>query len=306
MQCWPWRAACKSTAPVSRGYTRTAAQWYSPVVPGGNRGEDISILILFFFLLESWLMRLAGKVAVVTGGATGIGRSVCRIFAREGANVVVNYHSSADAATNVVGEIEMTGGHATAIQANVTSESEVKALFQATLDRWGKLDILVNNAGWSKLTPHHQLDDLTDEIWDRTLNTNLRGTFYCMRAAAPLLKQQPGSCIINIASIAPFTGEGSTIVYAASKAGVISMTKSFARVLAPGVRVNAIAPGLIETRFAGWTTEHFARAASVSPLKRIATADEVGELALFLAADATSITGETIVVDTGMTSLRRS
>ena len=250
-------------------------------------------------------MRLQGRVAVVTGGATGIGRSVCEIFAREGARVIVNYNSSADSADKVVEGIAKRGGEAIAFQASVTKEPEVKTLLDAAIERYGKLDILVNNAGWSKLTPHHQLDDLTEEIWDRTLNTNLRGTFYCMRAAAPLLKQQPGSSIVNIASIAPFTGEGSTIVYAASKAGVISMTKSFARVLAPDVRVNAVAPGLIETRFAGWTTEHFARAAAMSPLKRIVTTDEVGELALFLAAEATGITGETFVIDGGVTSLRR-
>ena len=127
-----------------------------------------------------------------------------------------------------------------------------------------------------------------------------------MRAAAPFLKAQAGSSIINVASIAPFTGEGSTIVYAASKAGVISMTKSFARVLAPEVRVNAIAPGIIETRFAGWPAEHFVHGAANSPLKRNATTDEVGKLALFLAADATGITGETIVIDSGMTALRRA
>jgi 3-oxoacyl-[acyl-carrier protein] reductase len=250
-------------------------------------------------------MRLQNKVAVVTGGATGIGRSVCEIFAREGARVVVNYNSSADSANEVVAGIKARGGDAIAFQASVTSEPEVKKLLNGAVEHWGKLDVLVNNAGWSKLTPHHQLDDLTEEIWDRTLNTNLRGTFYCMRAAAPLLKQQPGSSIVNVASIAPFTGEGSTIVYAASKAGVISMTKSFARVLAPDVRVNAVAPGLIETRFAGWKTEHFERAASMSPLKRIVTTEEVGELALFLAADATGMTGETVVIDGGVTSLRR-
>ena len=251
-------------------------------------------------------MRLKDKVAVVTGGATGIGKSVCEIFAREGARVVVNYNSSADAANEIVAGIVAKGGEAIAVQASVASEEQVKALFAAAVQRWGKLDILVNNAGWSKRTPHHLLDDLTEEIWDRTLNTNLRGTFYCMRAAAELLRRQPGASIVNIASIAPYTGEGSTIVYAASKAGVISMTKSFARVLAPGVRVNAIAPGIIETAFAGWPPEHFVRGAEVSPLKRNATADEVGELALFLAADATGITGETIRIDSGMTALRRA
>lgn len=205
----------------------------------------------------------------------------------------------------MVAGIVAQGGEAIAVQADVANESQVKALLATTVSRWGKLDILVNNAGWSKRTPHHLLDDLTEEIWDRTLNTNLRGTFYCMRAAAELLKRQPGASIINIASIAPYTGEGSTIVYAASKAGVISMTKSFARVLAPDVRVNAIAPGIIETRFAGWPAEHFVKGAEASPLKRNATTDEVGELALFLAAEASGITGETITIDSGMTSLRR-
>ncbi len=251
-------------------------------------------------------MRLKNKVAVVTGGGTGIGRGISEVFAREGARVVVNYNVSAADANETVEAIHQAGGEAFACQANIAVEDEVKRLLNAAVERWGKLDVLVNNAGWSKRTPHHLLDELTEEIWDRTLNTNLRGTFYCMRAAAPLLKQNPGASIINIASIAPYTGEGSTIVYAASKAGVISMTKSFARVLAPDVRVNAIAPGIIETRFAGWPAEHYVRGAELSPLKRNATADECGELALFLAAEATGITGETFTIDAGMTALRRT
>ena len=250
-------------------------------------------------------MRLQGRVAVVTGGATGIGRSVCEIFAREGAKVVVNFNSSANDARDVVDGITAKGGEAFSFQASVADEAQVKGLMSAAVDKWGGIDVLVNNAGWSKRTPHHLLDDLTEEIWERTLNTNLRGTFYCMRAAAEILRKSPGASIINVASIAPYTGEGSTIVYAASKAGVISMTKSFARVLAPDVRVNAIAPGIIETRFAGWPPEHFVKGAEMSPLKRNATADECGELVLFLAADATAMTGETIRIDSGMTSLRR-
>lgn len=251
-------------------------------------------------------MRLAGKVAIVTGGGTGIGRGISEVFAREGAKVVVNYNSSVTDAEETVTAIRGAGGEAVSMQTNVAVEAEVKRMFASTIERWGRLDVLVNNAGWSKRTPHHLLDDLTEEIWDRTLNTNLRGTFYCMRAAAPLLRANPGSSIINIASIAPYTGEGSTIVYAASKAGVISMTKSFARVLAPDVRVNAIAPGIVETRFAGWPAEHYVQGAKLSPLKRNATATECGELALFLAADATAITGETFTIDAGMTALRRS
>ena len=251
-------------------------------------------------------MKLQGKVAVVTGGGTGIGRAVCERFAREGARVVVNYHASREAAGEVVAGILGNGGEAVAVQADVAVDAEMRALMRGAEERWGRLDVLVNNAGWSKRTPHHLLEDLTDEIWDRTLNTNLRGTFYAIRAAAPLLGRQPGSSIVNLASIAPYTGEGSTIVYAASKAGVLSMTKSLARVLAPEVRVNAVAPGLVHTRFAGWPPETFVDGAAQAPLKRISTPEEVAAAVLFLAADATAMTGETIRVDCGVISLRRA
>ena len=165
-------------------------------------------------------LRLKDKVAVVTGGATGIGRSICEVFAREGARVVLNYNSSADAANEVVTGIAAKGGEAYAYQASVSAEDQVKALLQAAVERWGGVDILINNAGWSKRTPHHLLDELTEEIWDRTLNTNLRGTFYCTRAAAPLLKQRPGASVINVASIAPYTGQGSTTFTRRRKPGL--------------------------------------------------------------------------------------
>ena len=251
-------------------------------------------------------MKLGGKVAVVTGGGTGMGRAICEGFAREGARVVVNYNESAAAAGEVAEGIRAKGGEAVAVRASVAVDEEVRRMMRDTEERWGRLDILVNNAGWSKRTPHHLLEDLTEEIWDRTMNTNLRGAFYCMRAAAPLLRKQAGASIVNVASIAPYTGDGSTIVYAASKAGLISMTKSFARVLAPEVRVNAIAPGLVHTRFAGWPPETFVNGAAQAPLGRIATVEEVAAAALFLAADATAMTGETIKVDCGVIALRRA
>lgn len=250
-------------------------------------------------------MKLQGKVVIVTGGGTGIGRGISERFGREGASVAVGYSQSQEAAEETVAAIRAAGGEAIAIQANVAIDAEVKRMVREVADRYGKLDVLVNNAGWSKRTPHHLLDDLTDEIWNRTLDTNLRGAFYCMRAAAPLLKANPGSSIVNIASVAPYTGEGSTIVYGASKAGLIAMTKSFARILAPEVRVNAIAPGYVHTGFAGWPPETFVNAVKVSPLKRIATPEEVGACALFLAAEATATTGECIKVDVGITALRR-
>ena len=251
-------------------------------------------------------MKLRNKIAVVTGGATGIGRAVCERFAAEGARVVVNFAHSGDAARQVVAEITERGGEAVAVQADVAIDDQVRSLMRQTEERYGGLDYLVNNAGWSKRTPHHLLDELTDEIWDRTLNTNLRGPFYCMRAAAPLLRRNPGASIVNVASVAPYTGDGSTIVYAASKAGLLSMTKSFARVMAPEVRVNAVAPGLVHTRFAGWPEETFEIGAGQAPLRRISTAEEVAAAVLFLAADATSMTGETVRVDAGVIALRRA
>jgi 3-oxoacyl-[acyl-carrier protein] reductase len=250
-------------------------------------------------------MKLAGRVAIITGGGTGIGRATSELFAQEGARVVVNYHQPREAAERTAAGIVAKGGEAIAWKADVTVDAEVRAMMAQVESRWGRLDILVNNAGWTKYTPHHLLDDLTDEIWERTLNVNLHGTFYCSRAAAPLLRKSPGASIVNIASVAPDTGDGSSIVYAASKAGVISMTKSFARVLAPEVRVNAISPGLVDTGFVAWPPETLVAGKEANPLKKITEREEVAAAALFLAADATSTTGEVIRVDCGIVALRR-
>ena len=251
-------------------------------------------------------MKMKDKVVIVTGGGTGIGRGISEMFAQEGAKVVVNYASSRAESEDTVASIEQNGGIAIAFQTNVTIDAEVKSMFAAIEEKWGRIDVLVNNAGWSKRIPHAQLDDLTEEVWDRTLNTNLRGAFYCSRAAGPYLKKQKGSSIINVASIAPYSGQGSSIVYAASKAGVISMTKSFARVYAPEIRVNAIAPGFVRTRFAGWPKEVFDEAEKTTPLRRIASPEELGKAAVFLAADATATTGETLNVDVGQTAIGRT
>ncbi len=250
-------------------------------------------------------MRMKDRVVIITGGGTGIGRGISEKFAEAGAKVYIVYASSKDAAEETAAGINGSGGSAIAYQTDVTDEDAVKRMFGDISGRDGRIDVLVNNAGWSKRIPHNQLDDLTDDVWDRTLNTNLRGAFYCMRAAAPYLRKNPGSSIINIASIAPYSGQGSSIVYAASKAGLISMTKSLARVLAPEVRVNAIAPGFVRTRFDGWPKETFDEAEKRSALGRISSAEEIGAAAVFLALDGTAITGETINVDTGQTAIGR-
>lgn len=247
--------------------------------------------------------KLKDRVALVTGAGTGMGRAIAERFAAEGAKVVVNYARSRDAANEVVSRIQDGGGTAMAIGADVAKDAEVRAMVDKLRNDYGRLDVLVNNAGWSTRIPHHQLEDLTDEIWDRTLNTNLRGAFYCARAAAPLLREQPGASIINVASVAGFGGMGSSIVYAASKGGMLTMTKSLARALAPQIRVNAIAPGFVRTRFAGWPDSAFDAGEQITPLKKLPTVEDVAAIALFLASDATAITGETITLDGGLNSL---
>jgi len=248
-------------------------------------------------------MNLKDRVAIVTGGGTGIGRAVAEHFGKAGARVVVNYRESREAAEEVAGAIQAAGGTAVAIAADVSKQSGAKELMEETVRQFGRIDCLVNNAGWSTRIPHHQLDDLTDEIWERTMNTNLRGAFYCVRAAVPHLKKQPGASIVNVASVAALMGQGSSLAYAASKGGMVTMTKSLARALAPGIRVNAVLPGFVRTRFAGWTEEAFAAAEKITPLKHLATGADVAEAVIFFAAHAESTTGETIVVDGGSSTL---
>jgi len=247
-------------------------------------------------------MTLHGKTALVTGAATGIGRAIAERFAREGARVAVNFRSSRESAEQLVAQIRAAGGTATAIAADVSVESEVRGMIDQVAREFGRLDVLVNNAGWSTRVPHHNLDELTDEIWDKTFDINLRGVFYCVRAAVPLLRKQPGASIVNVASVAGSTGVGSSMAYAAAKSGVLTMTKSLARALAPEIRVNAISPGLIRTHFAGRpdSDSAFTAEETITPLKRLATVEECAETALFLASAATAITGQTILVDSGL------
>jgi 3-oxoacyl-[acyl-carrier protein] reductase len=248
-------------------------------------------------------LRLKDKVALITGGGTGMGRATAIRFAREGAKVAVNYSRSQAEAEEVVAIIRGEGGKAIAIQASVAKEPEVIAMMTRVESEFGRLDALINNAGWTHRVPHEKLNDLTDEIWNQTLDVNLRGVFYCTRAAVPLLRKQEGASVVNNSSIAAMTGAGSSMVYAAAKAAVTTMTMSLARALAPEIRVNAIAPGFVRTQFANWPVEMYEKAVTRIPLQRLPTVEDIADAMLYLVADARSTTGEMLLVDGGITRL---
>src|SRR5437762_13891817 len=215
-------------------------------------------------------MDLAGRVAIVTGGGTGIGRSTCIRLAKAGAKaVVVNYSRSVEDAESTAADVRRLGTEAMTHRADIADESMVKAMIAAAVDAFGKLDLLVNNAGTTHFIDHADLDALTDEVWDDILSVNLKGTFYCCRAALPALQEREG-CIVNVTSVAGLQGHGSSIPYAASKAALNCMTKSLARAFAPQVRVNAVAPGPVLTRWLADHMEQVERSLLATPMRRAA------------------------------------
>ena len=249
-------------------------------------------------------MELRGRVAIVTGGGTGIGQAVCLRLAKAGAKaVVVNYSRSAEDAQATAADLVSLGSEALAHQADISDESAVKAMMSATLDRFGRLDVLVNNAGTTHFVPAPDLDGLTEDVWNDILSVNVKGTFYCCRAAAPELRKTKGA-IVNIASIAGHRGAGSSIAYSVSKAGVLQLTRSLAIALAPDVRVNSVSPGLVSTR---WFKSRFGEQANVpyeasfvstTPLGVIATPDHVA-IAVMAFIENDLVTGQDVVIDGG-------
>ena len=240
------------------------------------------------------------KVALVTGSATGAGRACAVRFAKLGFAVGVNYSKSEAEARETAELVRACGVPVLVHKATVGDESQVKEMVARTRAELGGLDVLVNNAGMTHFVAHTDLDALTDAIWDEIFQVNLKGAFYCARAAMPLLRERRGN-IVNITSVAGLTGQGSSIPYCASKAALNCLTQSLARAFGPEVRVNAVAPGPILTRWLKGREAQVEKYLEQAPLKRAADPDDVADAVIYLATGTTLTTGQVLVVDGGRT-----
>jgi ketoreductase RED2 len=238
------------------------------------------------------------KVAVVTGSSSGIGEATARALSDAGARVVVNSVTSVDAGQAVASSLPA----AVYVQADVADDRDCHRLVEASVREFGRIDILVNNAGTTEVIPHHDLDAASDEIWRRLFDVNVLGTWHLTRAAVIELRKTGAGSVVNVSSLAGLRPVGSSIPYAVSKAGVNHLTRLLANILAPEIRVNAVAPGLVDTP---WTADwHEVREAvqAMAPLQRSGTPQDVAEVVLALAT-ASYTTGQVVAIDGGV-SLR--
>ena len=251
---------------------------------------------------------LAGKVAIVTGSATGIGAAVAQGLARRGAHVVVNYTKSEAEARETAAAVEKEGAKVRLVQGDVAEDEDCRKLAAAAVGAWGRIDILVNNAGTTKfVTNHADMDSLSAEDFTRLYAVNVIGPFQMIRACLPQLRAAKPGAVVNVSSIAGVAGIGSSVAYAASKGALNTMTLSLARALAPEVRVNAVCPGFVDTnwfvkQFGKETAERISEAEGKrNPLQKVADGAEIAKTVLFFAGpESANITGETLLTDGGM------
>ena len=243
---------------------------------------------------------LQGKCAVITGASRGIGREIALKYAKEGANIVLNYRNSETEALQLKEELDKLGSYTLIIKANVSNFEEAERLIKEAKEVFGRVDILVNNAG---ITKDNLIMRMKEEDFDSVIDVNLKGAFNCLKAVTPIMIRQKEGKIINMSSVVGVIGNAGQVNYCASKAGLIGMTKSLAREIGgKNINVNAIAPGFIDTDMTKVLSEDQKKnIMSQVPLKRLGQADDIANLALFLASEQSNyITGQVIHVDGGM------
>jgi 3-oxoacyl-[acyl-carrier protein] reductase len=241
--------------------------------------------------------------ALVTGSATGVGRACLLQFARRGYDVVVNYSRSESDARQTASDAEALGAKTLTVCCDVSDDAQVRQMAAKVKQTFGRLDALVNNAATTSFVEHGKLEELTEAMWDRMLAVNLKGAFFVTRAVADLLRGDGGGSVTNVSSVAGITGSGSSIAYCASKAGLNTMTKSLARVFAPQVRVNAVCPGPIDSRWIKEGNPDWDLEAMVAdyPIPKASQPDDIADAVLFFATGTSMTTGQILSVDGGQT-----
>lgn len=244
-------------------------------------------------------MDLKDKVALVTGGGTGLGRVICLNLAREGMNVAVTYSRSEKEAGETVAELRALGARAMAIRSDVSKANEVKEMVDRTVAEFGRIDVLINNAGATVFAPFADLEAISEADWDHVMAVNVKGPWLAAKAVAPMMKRQGGGKIIQTTSISGLRAGGSSLAYTVSKAAETQLTHALAMALAPEITVNALAPGLIDTRWGrAWGDAAVNAAIEAAPLKRLPTLEDCAAAVIYLLKND-SVTGQSLVVDGG-------
>jgi 3-oxoacyl-[acyl-carrier protein] reductase len=245
-------------------------------------------------------MELRGKAALITGGGTGLGRVYTLALADEGTNVAINYTRSVQEAEDTASEARKRGVKAITVRADVSQPADVQAMVERVVGDFGRLDVLINNAGYTVFVPNFaELDAVSAEDWDRVMAVNVRGPWLCSRAVAPIMKRQGEGRIVMTTSVSGLRAGGSSLPYTVSKAAETQLVRGLAMALAPEIAVNAVAPGLIDTRWGReWGQAAFDAAIKAAPLHRLPTLEDCAA-AMILLVKSDSMTGQSIVVDSG-------